>query len=174
LGSLYTDGVDFSVKYALMHTPVGSFQFSLDWTHLLTYKNDPAPGAAVQEVAGSYNRQFGNYAKNRALGTIDWSWQGLDVLGTVRYISSIVLFDPSAGPGTPANYPSLPIPSYVYVDLTAGYSFPTKTKIQVGIRNLADKQPPILYQNNVVNANTDVQTYDTLGRQWFAGFSQKF
>ena len=61
-----------------------------------------------------------------------------------------------------------------YVDLTLGYELPTKTKIQVGALNLTDKQPPILYQNNVLNANTDVSTYDTLGRQWFVGFPQKF
>jgi iron complex outermembrane receptor protein len=174
LGSLDTDGVDVTVKYALRNLPIGSFQFSLDWTHLLTYKNDPAPGAAIQEVAGSYNRQFGNYAKNRALLQIDWNWQGADVLLTGRYIDKILLFDPSGGPATPANYPALQIPSYIYIDATAGYTFPTKTKVQVGIMNLADKQPPVLFQNNVVNGNTDVETYDTIGRRWFVGFTQKF
>ncbi len=52
-----------------------------------------------------------------------------------------------------------------YFDLTVGYELPTKTRIQAGMINLADKQPPIFYQNNVLNANTDVSTYDTLGRQ---------
>jgi len=63
----------------------------------------------------------------------------------------------------------------VYEDLTLGYTFaPTKTHVQAGVRNISDKQPPIFYQNNVTNANTDVETYDTLGRQWFVGFLQKF
>jgi iron complex outermembrane recepter protein len=174
LGTLDTDGVDITLKYALKGTPIGTFNFSLDWSHLISYKNDPAPGAAIQEVAGSYNRQFGNYAKNRALGLLGWNWQSVDALVTIRYIDSIVLFNPSAGPGTPANFPALQIPSYVYIDLSAGYTFPTKTKVQLGVRNLADKQPPVLYQNNVTNGNTDVQTYDTIGRTWFAGFTQKF
>jgi hypothetical protein len=26
----------------------------------------------------------------------------------------------------------------------------------------------------VTNANTDVETYDTIGRQWWVGFTQKF
>jgi iron complex outermembrane receptor protein len=176
LGSLDTDGVDIGLKYALKHTPVGSFNFSIDWTHTLTYKNNPAPGAAVQEIAGSYNRQFGNYAKDRALASIGWSYAGADALLTARYISAIVLFNPSVTgvDATGAPYPNLQIPSFVYLDFVAGYTFPTKTKVLAGIRNLTDKQPPLLYQNNVTNANTDVQTYDTIGRQWFVGLSQKF
>jgi outer membrane receptor protein involved in Fe transport len=181
LGSLDTDGVDVALKYQLKNTPLGSWQFSLDWTHTLTYKNNPAPGASTQEIAGSYNRQFGNYAKDRAFGQIGWAMFGADLLFTVRYIAPITVFNPSVtgvtiDPTTGASspYPDLKIPSFVYMDVTAGYTFPTKTRLQAGVRNLADKQPPILYQNNVTNANTDVQTYDTIGRQWFAGFTQKF
>jgi iron complex outermembrane recepter protein len=180
LGSLDTDGVDMTLKYALKNTPVGSFQFSVDWTHTLTYKNDPAPGAAVQEIAGTYNRQFGNYAKDRGFATIGWSGWGADALISARYIGSLVLYNPSVtgvtinSAGVSSPYPPLQIPSFVYLDLTVGYTFPTKTRVQVGARNLSDKQPPILYQNNVTNGNTDVEQYDTLGRQWFAGFTQKF
>jgi outer membrane receptor protein involved in Fe transport len=58
--------------------------------------------------------------------------------------------------------------------LTVGYTIAaSRTHVQMGVRNISDKQPPIFYQNNVTNANTDVQTYDLLGRQWFVGFTQK-
>ena len=177
LGSLDENGVDLTLKYALKNTPVGSWQFSIDWTHTLSYKNDPAPGAAVQQIAGSYDRQFGNYAKDRAFAQIGWAMAGADILFTTRYISRITLYNPSVtGVQTDfvTPYPDLRIPSFVYMDLTLGYTFPTKTRLQAGVRNIADKQPPLLYQNNVTNANTDVQTYDTIGRQWFAGFTQKF
>jgi iron complex outermembrane receptor protein len=179
LGSLDTDGVDMTIKYALKDTLIGSFRFSLDWTHTLTYKNNPAPGAAVDEIAGTYNRQFGNYAKDRGFMTIGWAGWNADALITARYIGSLVLYNPSVTGVTIVNgvsspYPPLQIPSYVYLDLTVGYNFPTKTRVQAGVRNLADKQPPILYQNNVTNGNTDVEQYDTLGRQWFVGFTQKF
>ena len=32
----------------------------------------------------------------------------------------------------------------------------------------------MLYQNNVLNANTDVSTYDTIGRAYWASIVQKF
>jgi iron complex outermembrane receptor protein len=195
LGELKTNGVDFGVKYSLPETRIGAFRFSLDVTRTQSYENTPAPGAVPQEIAGTYDRQFGNYAKWRGMATIGWSWHDLDALLTARYIDSIVLHDPAvcghvgyscfsaavdpayAAANNPNDFPAWPdlkIPSATYLDLTVGYNFPTKTRVQVGVRNLNDKKPPILYQNNVTNANTDVQTYDTVGRQWFVGVSQKF
>ena len=176
LGSLDTSGVDISVKYALKGTPIGSFSAEIDWTHTNNYTNNPAPGAASQEIAGTYNKQFGNYTKNRALGLFGWNWQGIDALITERYIGGLVITNPSVTglTATGGVYPPYPIGSVLYTDITLGYTFPTNTHLQAGVRNLSDKQPPIFYQNNVTNANTDVETYDTLGRQWFVGFTQKF
>jgi outer membrane receptor protein involved in Fe transport len=175
LGSLDTSGTDISLKYSLRNTPIGSFQAGLDWTHTNNYTNTPAPGAATQEIAGTYNKQFGNYTKNRAMANLGWNWLGADGLVTLRYIGSLRVPNPSVtgvdAAGNP--YPDLQIGSLVYTDLTLGYTFPTKTHIQAGVRNLSDKQPPIFYQNNVTNANTDVEVYDVLGRQWFVGFTQK-
>jgi hypothetical protein len=42
------------------------------------------------------------------------------------------------------------------------------------MQNITDKQPPIMYMNNVTNANTDVATYDLLGRRFFVSLLQKF
>jgi outer membrane receptor protein involved in Fe transport len=100
---------------------------------------------------------------------------------TTRYIHSLKLKTPDGClPGCPglddpqpANV-DLEIPSFLYFDLTVGYTFPTKTRVQAGVQNLTDKQPPIMFQNNVLNANTDVSTYDVLGRRWFIGVTQKF
>ena len=176
LGSLETSGVDISLKYALKNTPIGSFTAEVDWTHTNNYTNTPAPGAAPQEIAGTYNKQFGNYTKNRALGLFGWNWMGADALITERYIGSLVITNPSVTgiTATGAPYPPYPIGSVLYTDITLGYTFPTNTHLQAGVKNVSDKQPPIFYQNNVTNANTDVETYDTIGRQWWVGFTQKF
>ena len=71
--------------------------------------------------------------------------------------------------------PDLHIPSMIYMNTTVGYTVKqTKTKFLAGMQNIADKQPPILYLNNVTNANTDVATYDLLGRRFFVAIQQKF
>ena len=176
LGSLDTSGVDIGLKYTLRDTPFGAYQFVIDWTHTNNYTNVPAPGAATREIGGTYSTQFGNNTKNRALASLGWTWHDIDALLTGRYIGTVKVENPSVtgvdASGNP--YPDLKIGSTVYEDLTVGYTFAaTKTHVQAGVRNISDKQPPIFYQNNVTNANTDVETYDLLGRQWFVGFTQK-
>ena len=164
LGELKTNGFDFGIKYTLPKTRIGDFRISLDATHTSSYFINGV------EVAGTYDRQFGNYAKMRALATIGWAYKDANALLTIRRIGDVILRNPSVA-GTE---PDLDLGAFTYLDLTAGYSLPTKTRLQLGVRNLGDKQPPLLYQNNVTNANTDVQTYDTIGRQYFLSLSQKF
>jgi len=171
LGKLKTDGVDFGIKYSIRQTAIGSFNFSIDWTHINSYENTPAPGAAPIEIAGTFDKQFGNYAKNRALVGLGWQFAGFDALVTARYIDSLQINGPD---GALPDAPPLQISAYTYVDATVGYNFPTNTRVQVGGINLGNKQPPLMYQNNVINANTDVSTYDTIGRRWFIGLQQKF
>ncbi|MEJ1960220.1 MAG: TonB-dependent receptor [Gammaproteobacteria bacterium] len=171
LGKLKTDGIDFGVKYALRETAAGSFNVTLDVTKINSYDIDPGLGADKVEVAGTFNRQFGNFAKYRGILGVGWKYHELDALLTMRYIHKLEIVDPD---GKIVDAPPLPIPSMTYADLTVGYTTPTKTRIQAGIINLGDRQPPLFYQNNVLNANTDVSTYDTLGRRWFLGVTQKF
>jgi outer membrane receptor protein involved in Fe transport len=171
LGKLQTDGVDIGVKYALRDTAAGSFNFSLDLTRINSYENTPSPGATPVEIAGTFDRQFGNYARWRGLLGVGWALGGFDGLVTLRYIDSLKIIGPDGGL---TDEPPLNIGSMTYIDATFGYTFPTDTKIQVGGINLGDKQPPLMFQNNVTNANTDVSTYDLLGRRWYVGLTQKF
>jgi outer membrane receptor protein involved in Fe transport len=176
LGELKTNGVDFGLKYVLTNTRAGSFQFSVDTTYIDTYETVAAPGSAPQEVAGTYDRQFGNYARWRGTGQIGWALSSFDGLLSARYIHSLVVHTPAtqSDPFAGLPNPDLQIPSVMYFDLTLGYTIQkTNTKFQLGVQNLADKDPPILYQNNVINANTDVSTYDLLGRRFFVTVSQK-
>jgi outer membrane receptor protein involved in Fe transport len=48
------------------------------------------------------------------------------------------------------------------------------SRVEVGVDNLTDKQPPMMFQNNVLNANTDVNTFDTIGRYFWARYTVKF
>ena len=174
LGVLKTDGVDLGLKYALRHTPIGSFRFSFDATHVNSFTNNPG-GAAPEtlQYAGTFSRQFGNDTKWRGLASVSWGWQGVEALLTEQWIGKITIPEGEAGVTTGTN-PVVSAPNIYYTNFSVGYNFPTNTHIQAGFENLFNRQPPILYQNNVVNANTDVSTYDVLGRRWFISFTQKF
>jgi outer membrane receptor protein involved in Fe transport len=165
LGVLKTNGFDVGVKYALPGTPLGSFRFALDTTYIGSY------GVDGNDVSGTFDRQFGNYAKWRANIGIGWSARDFTALWSTRYIHSLRLTDPDGFPGV---QPDLEIPAVSYSSFTFGYTLPTATKLQFGVDNMFDKEPPIFYQNNVTNSNTDVATYDTIGRRWYVSVSQKF
>jgi outer membrane receptor protein involved in Fe transport len=176
LGALTTDGVDLSIHYTKRGTRIGNFQFSADVTDTMSYLNTPFPGAAPQQIAGTFNKQFGNFARFRGLATAGWSGWGAEALITAQYINHLLVTDPSVlgATATGATYPPLYIGSVVYWNMSVGYTLPTKTKLLLSMQNIFDKQPPIFYINNVTNANTDVATYDTLGRRFLVSLMQKF
>ena len=170
VGVLETDGIDFGVKYAIRNTPWGSWRFSADLTHVNSFTNDPGAGAAAVEYAGTYSRQFGNDTKWRGLLAAVWGWHGAEAMITEQWIGKLAI--PNGDPG--ATNPTVDIPNIYYTNMEVGYNLPTNTHVQFGIQNVFNRQPPLFYQNNVTNANTDVSTYDVLGRRWYVGFTQKF
>ena len=48
------------------------------------------------------------------------------------------------------------------------------TKLQLGIDNAFDKQPPILYQNNSLNGNIDERTHAPVGRYYWVEVNVRF
>lgn len=181
LGTLKTNGIDYGAGYNLKDTRAGGFNFRLDATYVSKYENAPGGVAAPIDALGTYSTQYGNIAQWRALANIGWSMKQFDALLSARYIDSIEVrhpsvcgCDPTGALYAPGTEPSLKIPSYTYYDLSFGVNLPYKTRFQAGLKNFTNKQAPILFQNNVTNANTDVNTYDTLGRQWWASVSAKF
>ena len=94
LAVLDTDGVDLGIHYTIKNTPVGSFQASFDVTDTMSYVNTPAPGAQSEQIAGTYNKQFGNYAKFRGLAQLGWDFKGVDGLIVGRYIHHLDITNP--------------------------------------------------------------------------------
>jgi outer membrane receptor protein involved in Fe transport len=63
----------------------------------------------------------------------------------------------------------------VYHNITAGYDLEQlNTRIDVGIDNLADKSPQTIYAGNTANGNVDANTFDTIGRFYWARVTVKF
>jgi outer membrane receptor protein involved in Fe transport len=174
LGKLETDGIDVGARYQLRDTAAGSWNFQIDWTHINKYDNLPSENSAIVHVAGTYDRQFGNYAENRATASIGWSMDKFDAQIGLRFIDDLVLLLPSGGTLPPEDNPPLPIDSFLYLDLYFGYNINDNIKVSLSGTNLSDEQPPMMYQNNVTNANTDVNTYDTLGRRYSISATYKF
>ncbi|MFC4528861.1 TonB-dependent receptor [Dyella halodurans] len=177
LGNLSTSGVDFTLNYVIPHFDIGgvnpgNFKAGLNTTYTSTYNNNATPGQpgpGTVNYAGTYTQQFGNIARWRGTLTLNWAlgnwsaqWQG-------RYIHRLTNLNADYTTGANA-----PMASVLYQSITAGYEIPQiHTRFDIGVDNLSDKTPPLIYQNGQ-NFNTDTSTYDTLGRYYWARATVKF
>jgi outer membrane receptor protein involved in Fe transport len=180
LGRLDVQGWDMALRYKLPDTAWGSWTFGFDGTYLDHWDNDVDTTTSADEVvhlAGNYNKDYGNYSKIRARAFVNWNMGDWSAGWRTRYVDAFnVVNADGACPfaGDPYCY-DLPIPSYTVHSLNVGYALPSiNSRVELGVDNVFDKQPPHLYQNNVLNANTDVSTFDTIGRYYWARYTVKF
>jgi len=180
-GNLETKGADFGVSYRLPETSFGNFRFALKTTYMDEYSIEQ--GGAVQQYAGHFDKVYGNLARWRGLGNIDWNWGAFNISYQAQYIGQVKIGYANAGLGPSASAdglygPESPVYHYgasTYHNLSFGYNIePINTMVQLGVDNLGDKQPPIFYLQNTVNANVDTSTYDPIGRFYWAKVTVKF
>jgi outer membrane receptor protein involved in Fe transport len=176
LGSLSTSGIDFTANYKLPHFDFGSFnpgdfKLGLATSYVSTFNNNKTPGlpgSTVDKLAGTWNAQFGNVSRWRATASLGWNLGNWDAQWRTRYISGVTALNADAATGA-----NLPVASVVYNDLQVGVAVPTiHTRFDIGVDNLFDKRPPLIYQNG--QGNTDSATYDMMGTYYWARATLKF
>ncbi len=184
LGRLDTSGVDAGLTYQIpqMSWLPGRFTVSALGTYLTRYNINTVPGepgSQVYHVAGHYYNGIGNYARVRGQVNLDWQDGPWNASWRVQYIGHL-----EAGSMNPAENQNgqsgsqlyaFRIPTIVYNYAQVSYDVqPINTTFSVGVDNVFDKQPPILTQSITLNADTDVNTYDTIGRFYWARATVKF
>ena len=151
--------------------------------HFLTFGSAQAAACATGVGSGGvclYPRWRAQTAVNWQLGNFDASWR-------MRYIGRFRMGSPSpsqdvfpAGTCYYGDYCTIHGLFYdfgatTYNDIQFGYNLEAwNTRFDVGVNNVADKQPPFLYANNTNNANTDPANFDLMGRYYFARITVKF
>ncbi|MBT2118061.1 TonB-dependent receptor [Dyella sp. LX-66] len=176
LGALSTKGVDGSVAYRFNTERYGRFNLRLDTTYVARYDVNPDPSDATSVTihnAGRYTYAYGNFPRWRGLATLNWAQGPWSASWRLRYVGRTQVGSPDARQQLSAD---LTVPSvvrtvgaYAYHSVQLGYEVKSwRTRFDIGVDNLADKQPPLMYQNNVNNSNTDVATYDVMGRYYWA------
>ncbi|MDB5973191.1 MAG: TonB-dependent receptor [Hydrocarboniphaga sp.] len=171
VGFFETDGVDMGLKYSMPKTRFGSIRASVDSTYTDKFKYSLGEGVPTTNAAGRFDPTFGNYARWRATSSVSWALNSFEFLWSTRFIYGLDITNSEVATvdGNPIH-----IPSIIYHDFAAAYTYePTRTKLTLGVQNAFDKQPPLFYQF-VLNANTDVNTYDTVGSFFYARLTQSF
>jgi iron complex outermembrane recepter protein len=193
-GSLSTRGVDLKANYRWDLTGLGSLSFDLQGTKLISLDTQPVQNGPSYDCTGLFGVTCG--APNpswRHVFNTTWStpWDGLDVTLRWRYLSSADSQYTSGQALLKGN--SLPltshVPAYNYLDLTAQFALYKTVRLQLGVNNITDKDPPIIATNgggfgsdcptitpngSSCNGNTFPGVYDPLGRFFFAHITAQF
>jgi len=193
-GSLTTKGIDIKGNYR-QPLPVGSLVFGLEGTKLINLDTQPLTGGPAYDCTGFFGTICGasNPAWRHVLNTT-WStpWDALDITLRWRYIGSAESELDSTNPQLQGK-PALPLTSHIsaynYLDLSGQFALGKNVRMQVGINNLTDKDPPIITSGgggfgsdcptitanlSSCNGNTWPGTYDALGRFIFVHFTAQF
>ncbi|SER07194.1 TonB dependent receptor [Solimonas aquatica] len=171
--SFTTDGLDIGFRYKLT-SDLGAFMASWDTTYTHSFEYSVLKDSPKIDAVGRYDGQFGNYARYRSILSLAWRLNAYQAMWKTRYISGVEITDSvGEGSGRPLATDRIKVGSVTYHDLVAGYTAKTNTELLVGVNNVFDKQPPLFYQYTL-NANTNVETYDGVGRYLYVRVSQHF
>ncbi len=175
-GSLRTTGVDTSTSYRFDFGSPGSLNLKLSGTYLLKLTQEIAPGdlSTEFECAGYYGPTCGQPAPHwRHTFTAGWTFtNGMDVTASWRYVGAVKNDGNETSTGDLVTPFDGHLPAVSYLDMTAGYRILDGLSVRVGVQNLLDKDPPLFgaltadYFHS--NQNTDLGTYDGLGRLLYA------
>ena len=194
-GSLSTKGIDVKGDYHLPLPRFGSLAFSLEGTKLIALNTQPLTNGTSFNCEGLFGVVCGapSPAWRHVLNTT-WStpWDGLDLVVRWRYLGSsktelLTSYPELVGKALPLGST---IPAYNYIDISAMFTLYKDIRLQLGVNNIADKDPPVINsggagytsncpaittnQQSSCNGNTFPGTYDALGRFIFAHIIAQF
>jgi outer membrane receptor protein involved in Fe transport len=199
IGTTNTSGTDFAVSYTWKHPTAGTFRHALEGTYLNQYNvdvgqliTDPKTGKQVHQILHGRG-----YYDLGVLPDLKWNlftqWNHPSGFGggfNLRFINSIMECqddncndtnnrDPHpfmlANGKTVQVTESRTVDAYYTGDIFFDYMFKTNagtTRLAVGINNVADATPPLIYNGLAFNA--DESAYDFMGRYFYMRLGQLF
>jgi iron complex outermembrane recepter protein len=174
-GGVKTSGVDVAMQYRFDINDESSLSLTFAGTWLDKFVTQPFTGGFDYDCAGFYGTQCATTLptwRHSFRVRYDTPWP-VAVSLTWRYISSVKQDTSSTDPDLAGGVTLFDeeLPSFNYFDLNFQFPVTEKLNLGLGIRNLFDKDPPLITQPNlpgtIGNGNTIVGTYDYLGRYIF-------
>jgi iron complex outermembrane receptor protein len=167
LGNLITNGVDLSATYRYRTPSYGVFNFGMNstWVHKYAYQN---------EAGGAWNQNVGTYSgvgpvfRWQNTASVNWNLGQWSAGLTGHYKTGYTESDYDG------NENAHKVSSYLTADTFIGWTQPKGVGITAGIRNLADRAPPLSYQTQTFQSGYDPRYTDVLGRTYYVRATYTF
>jgi iron complex outermembrane recepter protein len=151
-----TRGVDVAVSALLARTSVGEFRAATEGTYMAYWKQDGTDFVAQF-------LQFGPLPRWKQKTTVEWSQSGWLAGLTFNYQS-----------GYEDQGATRKVAAYETFDLFGSYSGVRNLKVNVGVRNLLDRDPPFSRQNAYFQVGWDPTYADPRGRTYTMSLNYQF
>jgi len=181
-GSIKTRGIDVAANYRTSLEPIGapgSLALSLNYTYLDKLTLEPFPGTPVIDNRGelSGDGRLGAGFKHRANASITYDVNNFTFYWRVNYLSKIKDTKDQAASSLSPEVNS--IGAYIYNDAQVRFTTGSQKQYEffVGVDNVFNKKPPVLGQlaaSQITGTETAADTYDPIGRAFYAGITAKF
>jgi len=168
-GGINSEGIDlqFDRRFDLAG---GSLNLGLIWGWLDKYERSPFNGASFIDYTGtsfvSINENVNFLYDYRTLTTLHYDRSSWGVGMRWQHL-------PSVGPASGSN--TFPVASYDQVDVYANWQLKQKYRLQAGIDNFLNQDPPVVgaTATNAARGSTS-SNYDGFGRRYFVGLNISF
>ena len=163
-GALATKGVDLTAAYS-GKVGSGDLRANVTYTRLQDGYLIPLKGSDKDHFAGEIGA-----ARDRAVLTVGYKWQGFGVSTQTTYIGKSSLDDQFLAKYDLAR-DALGVKAKVYNDLQVSYDW-KKARVYLGVDNAFGVKPPVIpsgLPSNVTGAETAADVYDAIGRRWYVG-----
>ncbi len=169
LGGLKTDGFDIQLNWRI---GMDAFGFDSDSGSLILSSNiNDTVGYSVETLPNTPFQQFGG---TEAVGQPHPSWKALSTIG-YDFGTGTIIFRwqytdamKDASSVTNPSHPSPGVDAYNLFDLVGSYRFNDTWEARAGIMNLFNHGPVFVASSQ---NNTDLGTFDVIGRQFYVGMN---
>lgn len=191
VGKMVTAGVDVAGRYDLQNTPIGRFRFGVD-VNVLQKFDQTLPDGTVMHLKGTADGITPGVSQGgapwKAVASVVWAapapLEGLGAGLDTRYVAAFkecgtaeVDGDDSVSDGGACfvdDTHSRTVNAYNQWNGFVSYDLSSKagkTSLMLGVSNLFDTKPPIIYSETYTNS--DGTNYDFMGRYYYVRLSHR-
>jgi outer membrane receptor protein involved in Fe transport len=169
VGGTRTSGIDVAASYDHAWGNIGRFSEHIEGQYLLKYNLDNE----IQVVHGLGNYDLGVYPRYKANFSTLWGHpSGAGAGVNVKFVGKFKeCLNNNCNGGAPGRW----VDHWYKFDLFGTYALKStagKTSITVGVNNVLDRNPSLIYIG--LQGDSDASTYDYFGRFYYARMAQAF
>lgn len=175
VGRTVVEGWDFSGGYQLPTDSLGRWELSTVWTLMTRFDQAVVQGVPLRSVLGADSTGVAadGYLKLKGRVNLNWAYKGFGVYAGGTYTDG---FDDTDRSGNAYH-----VGDRFIIDTQVSYAFRATakpamrdTRINVGVRNLADWDPPQAYGGGGNTTGYPGGLYTAEGRFWYVSVKRKF